>query len=399
MKISVMITTLNRVEDLKKTLEFLRSLNPLPCEVLVTADGCVDGTVEITQQQFSEVRLIINERSMGSVASRHRMMLEAKGDLVLALDDDSHPEQLDCISRLAEIFEQNPQLAIMTFPQRTDEYPETLERTDFGQAMPVRSFANSGACLRVATYRSLPGFEPMFFHMYEEPDYALQCVAAGLEVRFIPQITIRHHWVGRERSEIRNHHRHADTAADVHSPVTRSFLVSHMGWFLTPRGFPTDEKVIPDLMRYPELRWLDRFDLLVPVALAVGLFALGWVLETQAPGLGTDRWQLLVWGFFVSTVVLFHVAVSINSLAHRWGTRRYATADNSRNNAVLALLTLGEGWHNNHHHYPGSARQGFHWWEIDITYYGLRAMALVGLVRDLRPVPEKMLHARLEAAR
>ena len=209
MKISVMITTLNRVEDLKKTLEFLRSLNPLPCEVLVTADGCVDGTVEITQQQFSEVRLIINERSMGSVASRHRMMLEAKGDLVLALDDDSHPEQLDCISRLAEIFEQNPQLAIMTFPQRTDEYPETLERTDFGQAMPVRSFANSGACLRVATYRSLPGFEPMFFHMYEEPDYALQCVAAGLEVRFIPQITIRHHWVGRERSEIRNHHRHA----------------------------------------------------------------------------------------------------------------------------------------------------------------------------------------------
>lgn len=204
-----MITTLNRVGDLVKTLEFLRSLNPLPFETLVTADGCIDGTQEIVHKKFPEVRLIINELSMGSVASRHRMMGEAKGDLVLALDDDSHPEQLDCILRLAEIFERKPKLAIATFPQRTDEYPETLQRADFGPAMPVRSFANSGACLRVSTYRSLPGFEPMFFHMYEEPDYALQCVSAGWEVRYIPQITIRHHWVGRERSEIRNHHRHA----------------------------------------------------------------------------------------------------------------------------------------------------------------------------------------------
>lgn len=204
-----MITTLNRVNDLAKTLEFLWSLNPQPFEVLVTADGCVDGTVEMVREKFPEVRFIINERSMGSVASRHRMMQDAKGDLVLALDDDSQPEQLDCISRLAEIFERNPKLAIATFPQRTDEYPETLQRSDFGQETPVRSFANSGACLRTATYRSLPGFEPMFFHMYEEPDYALQCVSAGWEVRYIPQITIRHHWVGRERSEIRNHHRHA----------------------------------------------------------------------------------------------------------------------------------------------------------------------------------------------
>ena len=208
-KVAVMITTLNRVNDLAKTLEFLWSLNPQPFEVLVTADGCVDGTVEMVREKFPEVRFIINERSMGSVASRHRMMQDAKGDLVLALDDDSQPEQLDCISRLAEIFERNPKLAIATFPQRTDEYPETLQRSDFGQETPVRSFANSGACLRTATYRSLPGFEPMFFHMYEEPDYALQCVSAGWEVRYIPQITIRHHWVGRERSEIRNHHRHA----------------------------------------------------------------------------------------------------------------------------------------------------------------------------------------------
>jgi GT2 family glycosyltransferase len=208
-KVSIMITTLNRVGDLVKTLEFLRSFDPQPCEVLVTADGCLDDTAEIVREKFPEIRLIINEQSRGSVASRHRMMMEAQGDLVLAIDDDSHPEQLDCIFRLAEIFERNPKLAIATFPQRTDEYPETLARTDFGQEMPVRSFANSGACLRVCAYRSLLGFEPMFFHMYEEPDYALQCVAAGWEVRYTPQITIRHHWVGRERSEIRNHHRHA----------------------------------------------------------------------------------------------------------------------------------------------------------------------------------------------
>ncbi len=209
LKVSVMFTTLNRVEDLLKTLHFLKSLNPLPYEVMVTADGCSDNTAERVTKEFPEIRLFINKVGMGSVASRHRMMQETMGDLVLALDDDSHPEQFDCISRLAGVFENNPKLAIATFPQRTDEYPETLERTDFGPAMPVRSFANSGACLRVVTYRSLPGFEPMFFHMYEEPDYALQCVAAGWEVRYISQITIRHHWVGRQRSEIRNHHRHA----------------------------------------------------------------------------------------------------------------------------------------------------------------------------------------------
>jgi GT2 family glycosyltransferase len=184
-------------------------LNPLPFEVLVTADGCLDGTVEMVREKFPEVRLLINEKSMGSVASRHRMMQEARGDLVLAIDDDSHPEQVNCCEILCRVFKEQPRLAITSFPQRTDEYPQTLAQTDFGTKMAVRSFANSGACLRVSTYCSLPGFEPMFFHMYEEPDYALQCVATGWEVCYFPQITVRHHWVGRERSEIRNHHRHA----------------------------------------------------------------------------------------------------------------------------------------------------------------------------------------------
>jgi GT2 family glycosyltransferase len=137
------------------------------------------------------------------------MMREARGDLVLALDDDSYPEQPDCLHLLSSIFNLRPTLAIATFPQRTDEYPETLTRTDFGPERLTRSFANSGAVLRRSTYLQLPGFEPKFFHMYEEPDYALQCVAAGYEVLFTPLITIRHHYSGAARSEMRNHHRHS----------------------------------------------------------------------------------------------------------------------------------------------------------------------------------------------
>ena len=195
----------------------------------------------------------------------------------------------------------------------------------------------------------------------------------------------------------RHHHRHADTERDLHSPVTRSLFWSHMGWFMSPRGFVTEHAAIPDLMKYPELRWLDRYDLAAPVALATCLFVLGKVLAAYAPGLRTNGAQLLVWGFFVSTVVLFHCTVTINSLAHRWGTRRFATRDNSRNNWLLALITFGEGWHNNHHHFPGSARQGFRWWEFDLTYYLLRAMAAAGLVWSLRPYPAALRNAHLQA--
>lgn len=184
----------------------------------------------------------------------------------------------------------------------------------------------------------------------------------------------------------RHHHIHADKDEDVHSP-RHGFWRSHMTWFLTPRGFRTEFERVPDLVRYPELRWLDRFDILVPVLLAVFLFVLGGVLESRAPQLGTNGPQLLIWGFFVSTVVLFHITVTINSLAHVWGTRRFATRDTSRNNILLALLTFGEGWHNNHHHFPGAARQGFRWWEVDLTYYLLRVMSWCRLVWDLKPVP------------
>lgn len=189
----------------------------------------------------------------------------------------------------------------------------------------------------------------------------------------------------------RQHHRHADGPLDPHSPHEVGFWRSHMGWFLTREAFATDAARIPDLVRFPELRWLDRFDTLVPVLLAAGLYALGALLETVAPDLQTSGPQLLVWGFFVSTVVLFHATVTINSLAHRYGRRRFDTRDDSRNNFWLALLTFGEGWHNNHHFFPGTARQGFRWWEIDLTWYGLRAMAALGLVHGLKPIPDWVL--------
>jgi GT2 family glycosyltransferase len=209
MQLSVMITTRNRASDLRRTCRVLRALNPTPLEILITADGCTDDTVQMVKSEMGNVKLIVNETGRGSVASRDRMMQEACGDLVLALDDDSYPEQPDCLARIAPLFEQNPKLAILHFPQRTDEYPETLTQTDFGPARLTRSFANSGAVLRRSTYLQLPGFETVFFHMYEEPDYALQCVAAGYEVLFTPMVTIRHHYSGAARSEMRNHHRHS----------------------------------------------------------------------------------------------------------------------------------------------------------------------------------------------
>jgi len=178
----------------------------------------------------------------------------------------------------------------------------------------------------------------------------------------------------------RKHHRHSDTEADVHSPHQHGFWWAHMGWITTPVNFPTDFDQVPDLARYPELRFLDRFDVVVPALLAVTLFMVG-------------GWPWLIWGFFVSTVVLFHATCLINSLAHVWGRRRYSTGDESRNNWLLALVTFGEGWHNNHHRYPGAARQGFFWWEIDLTYYGLRVLQAIGLISELRPVPRRVLEA------
>jgi len=192
-------------------------------------------------------------------------------------------------------------------------------------------------------------------------------------------------------SHHRHHHAHADDGQDAHSPKLHGLLWSHLGWFLSRANFRTRAEWVRDWANFPELRFLDRWDILVPVLLGCALFLAGEILESAAPTLGTNGPQLLVWGFVISTVLLHHVTFTVNSLAHTLGSRRFTTRDDSRNNGVLALLTFGEGWHNNHHHYPGSARQGFFWWEIDLTYYLLKLLEWTGIIWDLKPVPPNVL--------
>ena len=196
-------------------------------------------------------------------------------------------------------------------------------------------------------------------------------------------------WAGHHRE----HHAHPDTIDDPHSPTHRGFLYSHTLWFLTRGSFAVPPNRVADWRRFPELRWLEKFDWIPFVTFAAGCWGLGVWLESSAPGLGTSGAQLFVWGAVVSTVVLYHATYTINSLAHKFGHRAFPTNDDSRNNALLAVLTLGEGWHNNHHYFPAAARQGFLWWQLDLTFLGLRLLAALGLVRALRPVPPRVLKA------
>lgn len=176
----------------------------------------------------------------------------------------------------------------------------------------------------------------------------------------------------------RHHHMHSDTPEDIHSPRHHGFWYAHVGWIFNPGSWRPDYGAIRDLERYPELRWLDRFYLAPAVMLSVACFAFG-------------GWPGLFVGFFLSTVVLYHGTFAINSMAHEVGHQRYLTGDDSRNHWFLALVTLGEGWHNNHHHYQSSTRQGFRWWEVDPTYYVLKALSWVRLVWDLREPPEAIV--------
>jgi stearoyl-CoA desaturase (delta-9 desaturase) len=197
----------------------------------------------------------------------------------------------------------------------------------------------------------------------------------------------------------RHHHRHSDTMEDVHSARMKGFLWSHIGWMTSSRNFPTDYKSVRDLAQFPELVFLNRFDLIVPAIFGLCLFGFGALLAYCFPGLHTSGGQIFVWGFFVSTCFLLHGTLFINSLAHVWGNQRFPTEDDSRNNFWLALITLGEGWHNNHHRFMGSARQGFYWWEIDITYYLLKIFSWTGLIWDVKPVPRSVYTEAQQLAR
>jgi stearoyl-CoA desaturase (delta-9 desaturase) len=178
----------------------------------------------------------------------------------------------------------------------------------------------------------------------------------------------------------RRHHRYADTPLDPHSPRLLGWWQAHLGWVLADTK--EDLSNVPDLVRYPELRFLDRHRWLPLVGYALGCFAIA-------------GWAGVVWGFLLSTILVFHATCLINSLAHTWGSRRYDTPDDSRNNAVLAFITLGEGWHNNHHHHMASARQGFFWWELDPSYYVIKLLSWLGLVWDIRAPSPHALERRL----
>jgi len=198
-------------------------------------------------------------------------------------------------------------------------------------------------------------------------------------------------------SHHRHHHRVSDQPGDPHSPTQHGFLWSHMGWFLSRTSFAPRFHLVKDLERYPELRFLDRFDTLIPVLGGATVYAVGAVLEKFAPGLHTSGGQLLIWAL-VSTIVVSHASFTINSLAHLFGRRRYPTKDTSRNSLLLALLTFGEGWHNNHHHYPAATRQSHRWWEIDITWYLLTTLSWFRLIWDLKPVPDYVLASAMPSA-
>jgi stearoyl-CoA desaturase (delta-9 desaturase) len=156
------------------------------------------------------------------------------------------------------------------------------------------------------------------------------------------------------------------------------------------KNFPTDYSLIPDLAKFPELVFLNRFDLIGPLLVALLTYGLGVVLQSLSRVLHTSGLQMIVLGGFISTVLLFHGTCCINSMAHVWGTPRYDTGDDSRNSFLLAIITLGEGWHNNHHRYQSSAQQGFYWWEIDPTYYALRLLSALGVISNLKRVPESV---------
>ncbi|MBX3274146.1 MAG: acyl-CoA desaturase [Sandaracinaceae bacterium] len=182
----------------------------------------------------------------------------------------------------------------------------------------------------------------------------------------------------------RAHHLRSDTEADVHSPRQHGFLHAHVGWFFSGNA-ETDLRRVRDLAKYPELRWMDRHPFVAPTVVSLLILA-------------AFGWPSFFFGWSLSSILVWHGTFTVNSLAHVWGTRRYETGDDSRNNVLLALLTCGEGWHNNHHRYMTSARMGHRWWEIDLTWYGLLALERLGLIWNLKPVPARILdEARSEA--
>jgi stearoyl-CoA desaturase (delta-9 desaturase) len=215
------------------------------------------------------------------------------------------------------------------------------------------------------------GYHRYFSHRSYSTSRLFQFILAALAQSSVQKSILW--WAAKHR----HHHLHSDTHRDVHSPRHKGFVYSHVGWIFARQHDTTDLVKVADLASFPELRWLHKFEVLPAIALAACCFLVA-------------GWSGLVVGFLWSTVLLYHVTFSINSLAHVHGRKRYVTGDDSRNNWLLALLTMGEGWHNNHHAYQSSVRQGFRWWEVDMTFYILKALSLLGIVWNLKAPPEQV---------
>lgn len=224
------------------------------------------------------------------------------------------------------------------------------------------------------------GFHRYFSHRSFDTSRVFQFVLAFLAQTSLQQGVLW--WSAKHR----HHHKHSDTVEDVHSPGIHGFFFAHVGWIFAKKRGQADFSLVKDLERYPELRWLERHKHLPGILLGVVCFLVaGW------PG--------LFLGFFLSTTLLYHGTFAINSLAHTFGRQRYLTGDDSRNSLLLALICMGEGWHNNHHYYQASTRQGFRWWEIDPTYYILKGLSGVGIVWNLKTPPEEVVEGERRLSR
>ena len=232
------------------------------------------------------------------------------------------------------------------------------------------------------------GFHRFFSHKTFKTSRAFQFILAYLatsSAQMGPIWWASHH---------RHHHKYTDEIEDPHTPTLKGFFWAHVGWIMSPSNVPTKEEYVGDLKRFPELKFLDKYHYLAPFSMAVSLFALGEYMALNHAQYGTNGIELLMWGFFVSTVILYHATFTVNSVCHVFGYRTYDTKDGSVNNWLVAILTLGEGWHNNHHAFPNSERQGHKWYQIDICHYILWSLSKIGIVWDIRDVPDDSIKVK-----
>jgi len=255
----------------------------------------------------------------------------------------------------------------------------------FATGVSTAAWAVFWICLVTRMFGLTGGYHRYFSHRSYKTSRTFQFILALLGAASLqkdPMWWAAHH---------RNHHRYTDTELDAHSPGVKGFFWAHMGWVMTKRNANLDPApLVPDLAKFPELVFLNKHQKLTAFSFLGLLMAVGYAMEKLRPEWNASMLQIVVWGFFVSTIVLHHATFLVNSAAHVWGSRRFETKDESKNNVVVAFLTMGEGWHNNHHRFPSSERQGIYWWEFDMTHMVLTVLSWFGIVWDLRKPPKEV---------